>query len=119
VSHIPLRADGVTMTCPVCQGPFAPSGRRVYCSPACKEAGYRRRKSARLVAVPLPPLRPRGPLSVYECPSCGGRAVGEQRCEVCGTFMSRLGFGGPCPHCDEPVALSDLLPMEVLPKAMN
>jgi hypothetical protein len=64
---------------------------------------------------PLPPICSRRPLSVYECGSCGGRAVGEQYCE---TFMSRVGRGGPCPHCDEPVAVVDLLPQEVLPRAM-
>jgi hypothetical protein len=46
---------------------------------------------------------------VYECPVCGARFLGEQRCPDCNVFCRRLGPGGPCPHCDEPVALADLL----------
>ncbi|HUY98065.1 MAG TPA: hypothetical protein VMW47_10685 [Verrucomicrobiae bacterium] len=118
MSGTPSRDDGVTMTCPVCQGAFPPSGRRRYCGAACKEAAYRRRHRAR-PAVAVPPRWPRLPLTVYACPTCDHRAVGAQRCEDCGTFMTRVGFGGLCPHCDEPVALSDLLPTEVLPLARN
>jgi len=29
------------------------------------------------------------------------------------TFMRRVGPGGNCPHCDEPVAITDLLGEEV------
>ncbi len=42
-------------------------------------------------------------------PYCGERFLGEQRCESCGTFCRRLGPGGPCPHCDEAVAVADLV----------
>ena len=31
------------------------------------------------------------------------------RCPDCGIFCRRVGPGGPCPHCDEPVALTDLV----------
>ena len=41
------------------------------------------------------------------------RLHGEQRCPDCGIFARRIGIGGPCPHCDEPVALTDLLDQEV------
>ena len=34
---------------------------------------------------------------------------GEQRCPDCGIFGRRIGTGGPCPHCAEPVALTDLI----------
>ncbi|MBI4213856.1 MAG: hypothetical protein HY534_06045 [Chloroflexi bacterium] len=47
--------------------------------------------------------------TVYECPSCETRFLGEQRCPDCGIFCGRIGPGGLCPHCDEPVALADLL----------
>jgi len=47
--------------------------------------------------------------TVYICPSCDTRFLGEQRCPDCHTFARRLGPGGPCPHCDEPVAVNDLL----------
>jgi len=38
----------------------------------------------------------------------------EQRCGL-RAFMRRVGLGGPCPHCDEPVAITDLLSEEVSP----
>jgi hypothetical protein len=51
-----------------------------------------------------------GPAStVYECEDCGVRAVGEQRCEGCSRFMRRVGTGGSCPACDEPVTVAELL----------
>jgi transcription initiation factor IIE alpha subunit len=46
---------------------------------------------------------------VYICPECETRYLGTQRCEACGTFCRRLGPGAPCPHCDEPVAVADLV----------
>jgi hypothetical protein len=27
--------------------------------------------------------------------------------------MRKIGLGGPCPHCDEPVAVTELLDQEV------
>lgn len=50
---------------------------------------------------------PRGH-TVYECPGCGERYLGQRRCEACGIFCSRIGPGGPCPHCAEPVAIQDI-----------
>ena len=46
---------------------------------------------------------------VYQCPECDARVLGEQRCDDCGVFMKRLGPGGACPHCDEAVAVADLI----------
>ena len=46
--------------------------------------------------------------TIYQCPECGQRYLGQQRCDDCGTFCRRIGPGGPCPHCDEPVAIKDL-----------
>jgi hypothetical protein len=54
-------------------------------------------------------------MTVYECDNCGSRALGEQRCEQCGTFMSRVGIGGCCPSCDEPIAVAELVGQEVAP----
>ena len=51
-----------------------------------------------------------GPAStVYECEDCGVRAVGSQRCEECLRFMRRVGMGGTCPTCDEPVTVAELM----------
>jgi DNA polymerase II large subunit len=48
-------------------------------------------------------------MTVYECAGCGGRAVGEQRCAECSTFMRRVGLGGACPSCDEAITVADLI----------
>jgi hypothetical protein len=45
------------------------------------------------------------------------RFLGQQRCPDCGLFCRRIGPGGLCPHCDEPVALADLLPAAPAGKA--
>jgi hypothetical protein len=107
----PWRDDSVTTrACPACGQPFTPSGRRCWCSAACKQAAYRRR--AVPPAAPAPALqaaRPKRPVTVYECGECGSRALGRQRCDDCGTFMAAVGIGGLCPSCDEPVAIQDLI----------
>jgi hypothetical protein len=46
--------------------------------------------------------------TVYECPDCEIRYLDERRCPDCNLFCRRIDTGGNCPHCDEPVALSDL-----------
>jgi hypothetical protein len=35
--------------------------------------------------------------------------MSDQRCADCGTFMHRVGLGGLCPCCDEPVTIDELL----------
>jgi hypothetical protein len=105
--------DGVTMTCPVCQRRFTPFGRRKFCSDPCRALAYRRRRDAGRPSVVVPTARPRKPITVYECDSCGERALGLQRCEACGTFMRRVGIGGCCPNCDEPIVVSELVGQEV------
>jgi hypothetical protein len=107
--------DTVT-TCPVCQHPFTPVGRQKYCTDACRATAYRRRRDASRPPMPvtIPKTRPRRPITVYECDTCGGRALGEQHCETCHTFMRRVGIGGSCPACDEPVALTELVGEEVI-----
>ena len=106
----------VTVTCPVCQQAFARQGKRQWCSAACKTEAWRQRRQAARPPVVVPAARPRRPITVYECDGCGARTVGLQRCDECGTFMRKLGLGGPCPHCDEPVAVTELLDQEVVPK---
>ena len=102
----PSRNDAVTIACPCCARPFVPTGRRRFCSDACRQAAWRRRHP--LAVPPIPDRSPR-PTTVYVCPTCDARFLGEQRCPDCNTFARRLGPGGPCPHCDEPVAVTDLL----------
>jgi hypothetical protein len=84
----PSRNDAVTIVCPVCRvGRFVPIGRKRVCSPACRQAAFRRRRSAAgdLLVVP-PPSRPRRNRTIYQCPSCDARYLGLQRCPECGVF---------------------------------
>lgn len=106
----PLRNDGVTIAraaCSVCGGAFHPTGRRRYCSDACRQAAWRARHSGPKEQPPPPSDVPRSRI-VYECPSCGSRYLGMQRCPDCQLFCRRVGMGGRCPHCEEPVAVTDL-----------
>jgi hypothetical protein len=107
----PSRDDSVTArTCPACGQPFTPSGRRRWCFDACKQAAYRRRGTPPAPTPALPAACPKRPVTVYECGRCGLRALGNQRCPDCATFMSAVGTGGLCPSCDDPIAIQDLLP---------
>lgn len=108
-SVVPVGYGSVTAApaerrCPVC-GKRPDRPRATYCSDAHRQLAYRRRRDA-----PSPPPRrlPRH-LVVYQCPRCEERFLGTQRCETCNVFCRSLGAGGLCPHCDQPVAASDLL----------
>lgn len=102
----PWRDDRVTIACPRRGPAFVAVGRQRYCSAACRQAGWRQRQP-----TPLPPLPARAPrlVTVYACPACDARYLGEQRGPKCHLFGRRVGPGGRCPHCDEPGALADLL----------
>ena len=105
---MPSRNGSVTATCGVCGGPL-PAGRaRAWCSDACRQAAWRRRHQPIVASPALPATQPRKPATVYECADCGRRLLGEQHCTDCGTFMHRIGPGGTCPSCDEPIAFSEL-----------
>jgi hypothetical protein len=112
-AEAPWRDDAATMPCPVCQRLFTPSGRARYCGDACRKRAWRRRRSPPPVPVVVPPGRPRRPVTVYECSTCGARALGQQRCDDCGSFMARVGIGGLCPACLEPIAMEDLVGTEL------
>jgi hypothetical protein len=123
---VPVRNDGrndtaphlPAMTCVLCSAPRL-SGRGRYCSAACRQRAFRLRHTA------LPSLeegllrtalRRRDALTehtVYECPLCDTRYLGERRCPDCNRFCRAVGLGGACPDCDQPVLLSDLLELEV------
>lgn len=105
---IPSRNDPVTPACSICGG-LLPAGRlRITCSDACRQAAWRRRHQPPVSPPALPPAQPRKPHTVYQCPNCDTRLLGEQRCD-CGTFMRRLGPGGLSPCCGEPVTFEELL----------
>lgn len=100
---IGVRDDTATMACPVCTESFEPAGRQRFCSTECRQSAWRRSRRA-----PVEPVVTRSD-TVYECPDCDARYLGEQRCEDCNTWCRRIGPGGSCPCCDEPVAIADLL----------
>jgi hypothetical protein len=103
----PSRNDDGMMRCPMCTRLFVPRGRQRLCSAACRQAVWRRRHPTPLPPIPARALRP---TMVYQCPSCEARYVAVQRCTDCGVFCRRVGPGGACPHCEEAVAIADLLP---------
>jgi hypothetical protein len=111
-STAPFRDAPGTTACPICQAYFTPVGRQIYCSTPCRKTAFRRRHQNPTAEVTIPPTRHRRDYTIYQCPDCGERLYGEQHCPDCGSFARRVGLGGPCPHCDHPVALSDLLDQE-------
>jgi hypothetical protein len=103
---MPLRYDTVTMTCPVCDSEFPATRRRRYCSTACKQRAWRDRHALPVPALPAKTARAD---TVYVCPECDTRYLGERRCPDCNLFTRSLGPGAPCPHCDEPIAITDII----------
>ena len=95
--------------CPICGRQYS-SRRARYCSGVCRMKALRRRRynaaSAPSTLAPAgqPEWRP-----VYGCPQCRRRMFGDHRCPDCNRFGQRLGLGGLCPHCDQPVLLTDLV----------
>lgn len=100
--------DGVTSAqlC-ACGRLFVAVGRQLHCSASCRQRAYRARRRGLLPEAALT-RRPRAQ-TVYECPRCEERLLGEQRCPDCQVFCLRVGPGGCCPRCDVPVALADLV----------
>ena len=104
--------------CPVCPS-LLPSRRARYCSDACKQRAYRLRHvpapaTNGALAAELKRLGERVAHTLYECPTGGERYLGERRCSDGNRFCRALGLGGPCPHCDEPVLLVELLDRALL-----
>jgi predicted nucleic acid-binding Zn ribbon protein len=100
--------------CPLCAAPL-PSPRARYCSEACKQRAYRLRQAERtlpdLTALTRELQRVRALMAhtLYECPTCGERYLGVQRCPDCQHFCRSLGLGGACPHCDQLLLATELL----------
>jgi predicted amidophosphoribosyltransferase len=99
------------LLCPVCWTPFTRVGRQRYCTQACRKTAWTRRHTT-TVAAPAPVVPPgirRRDVTIYECPTCETRYHGEQWCHDCNQPCTRVGLGGLCPHCDQPVATTDLI----------
>lgn len=108
-----------TRTCALCAEPVN-SSRARYCSRACQQRAFRVRHAA-----PLPDLteirqawrrtRTLTAHTIYECPTCEMRFLGERRCGDCNTFCRALGLGGACLDCDALILLVELVGEEVWP----
>lgn len=108
-TETPLRNGGIAAACAVCGEPLPVGGARTTCSDRCRQAAWRRRHQVPAPdPVPLPARRSAKEGTVYECSDCGARLLGEQHCE-CGQFMSKVGSGGLCPDCSEPITVDELL----------
>ncbi len=104
--------------CLVC-GKALPSRRARYCSRAHQQQAFRLRHQPSLpdlqrLRQELQRRRAVVARTIYECPSCGERLVGERRCPDCRLFTRAIGLGGHCPECDTPLLLVDLLGEEVV-----
>ncbi|HEX3219488.1 MAG TPA: hypothetical protein VNO31_15040 [Umezawaea sp.] len=106
----PSRDDNETTTarCPICNSGFTPIRRQRYCTNACRQIAYRRRHHSADPVEQLPSTRHRD-TTVYTCDHCEQRYLGQQWCPDCNRPCRRVGPGGICPHCDEPVAIQDLI----------
>ncbi len=102
-----VRNDTATTECAQCGASFTAVGRRRWCSDACRQSAWRRRRAAPR------PTQPAKIDTVYECPQCQTRYLGEQRCPDCNRFCRVVGLGGACTDCEQPILLSDLLDLEV------
>lgn len=92
--------------CQACGTEYRSARPRSYCSPTCRQRAFRARHAA---PVPTVPKRRHVTLDVlYECGQCGEQYLNERRCESCNLFCARIGAVLPCPHCNEPIPLTDL-----------
>ena len=108
---VPTPSGDVSVTAPACPacGQQLPVGRsRRFCSPACRQAAYRRRHQPDTHEVPLPRRRSRLENTVYQCPDCESRYLAEQWCPDCSRPCRRLGAGGICPCCEEMITVAEL-----------
>ena len=103
-----------TRACTVCGGTLR-SSRSVYCTAACKQLAYRLRRQPLASVDPLvlrKQLQRQRLLmahTVYECPRCGERFLGERRCGDCNLYARSMGLGGNYLECDAVILLADLL----------
>jgi hypothetical protein len=108
----PRRNDNeTTSACPVCASPFTPIRRQRYCTPACRQAAWRARHPdpATTPVTAVAARTPRRDITVYQCPECDVRQLGQQWCHDCHRPCARVDIGGLCPHCDQPITISDIL----------
>jgi len=105
---------GTAPGCLACGSPLTGSRAR-FCSAACKQLAYRLRRrgdtTSDLSALrqDLQHRRILTTHTIYECPSCGERFVGERRCSSCQLFCRSVGLGGHCSECESPIVFAEVL----------
>lgn len=110
----PTRDGYVTATnCPVCDTALNGRADQRYCSPTCRQTAYRRRTQNPTpqpsATPPAARRRSRREHTVYECADCGQRLAGQQWCPDCQRPCRRIGPGGTCPSCGDPITITDLI----------
>jgi hypothetical protein len=105
-------------TCPMCGRTFPIEGRSIYCGPTCRQRAFRlrhRRLNRPTLAELGDMLRRERRLiaqTVYECPSCQERFLGERRCGDCNLMCRKVGLGGECGGCAEGVTIGEILDLD-------
>jgi len=107
---------GPQRVCVVCGTLFSSARRARHCGPACRQRAFRLRQAAAetdtdAITVHLKQNHDLVANTVYECPTCETRLLGERRCLDCNMWCKRVGIGAGCPHCGDPVAVADLVPV--------
>ena len=102
------RTDPSQLLCPVCWTPFTRVGRQRYCTDTCRKTAWTRRHASTVTVTEpvVPQTIRRRDVTICACPTCETRYHGEQWCHDCNHTCTRVGL---CPHCAEPVAISDLI----------
>ena len=106
-------------TCPMCGRSFPIQGRGIYCGPTCRQRAFRLRRRHTLgptLTNLTDRLRQERRLiaqTVYECPSCTERFLGQRRCADCNVWCRKIGLGGECSGCAEILTLTDLLGVDL------
>jgi hypothetical protein len=105
--------------CPMCSRTFPLAGRGIYCGPTCRQRAFRlRQRQANGVTLThlADVLRREHHLvaqTVYECPACDERFLGERRCDQCHLMCRKVGLGGRCSACDDILTITDLVGFEL------
>jgi hypothetical protein len=101
-------------TCPMCGRTFPIQGRSIYCGPTCRQRAFRLRRnqvhrSTLHLTETLRRERRLTAQTIYECPSCDQRFLGERRCGDCNLMCRKVGLGGECSGCGEILTIIDVI----------
>jgi hypothetical protein len=99
----------------MCERTLPVQDRGIYCGPTCRQRAFRlrhRQRNQPTLTYLTDSLRQAQQLiqqTVYECPSCSERFLGERRCGDCNRMCRKVGLGGECSGCAEIITIDDLL----------